>query len=360
MKRIIALLLALVMCFSLAACAKAPASKEEEKGSPVGDSTVEIDGESVTIVDMIGRKVQIPADTKNNTVGATYGAATPFLITLGLGERVLACNYKNGAFVQMVDEIVYNAKDIGDNTLDYEKLARINPSVYICKGKPQDYNKIEQATQVGIPTIAISAEELDEILYTYEMLGKAFGVEDRANELINYLNTELANIDKLVATIPEDQRSTAVCMGSEIGRVAGSDMLQNIMIERVGGKSVLTPEEQEDRWWFLIGPEALVSKNPDYIFVTSSAVLNYSAEQMYEDNAFSDMTAVKDKHIFVIPAKKDSWDMPGPGFILAMYFMMHCMYPDLVTAEDMQNKTDEFYQLFYGKTLTGEEIGYSF
>ena len=360
MKRIIALLLALVMCFSLAACAKAPANKEEKKGSPVGDSTVEIDGESVTIVDMIGRKVQIPADTKNNTVGATYGAATPFLITLGIGERVLACNYKNGAFVQMVDEIVYNAKDIGDNTLDYEKLARINPSVYICKGKPQDYNKIEQATQVGIPTIAISAEELDEILYTYEMLGKAFGVEDRATELINYLNTELANIDKLVATIPEDQRSTAVCMGSEIGRVAGSDMLQTIMIERVGGKSVLTPEEQEDRWWFLIGPEALVSKNPDYIFVTSSAVLNYSAEQMYEDNAFSDMTAVKDKHIFTIPAIKDSWDMPGPGFILAMYFMMHCMYPDLVTAEDMQNKTDEFYQLFYGKTLTGEEIGYSF
>lgn len=360
MKRIIALLLALVMCFSLAACAKAPVNKEEKKDSPVGDSTVEIDGESVTIVDMIGRKVQIPADTKNNTVGATYGAATPFLITLGLGERVLACNYKNGAFVQMVDEVVYNAKDIGDNTLDYEKLARINPSVYICKGKPQDYNKIEQATQVGIPTIAISAEELDEILYTYEMLGKAFGVEDRATELINYLNTELANIDKLVATIPEDQRSTAVCMGSEIGRVAGNDMLQNIMIERVGGKSVLTAEEQEDRWWFLIGPEALVSKNPDYIFVTSSAVLNYSAEQMYEDKAFSDMTAVKDKHIFTIPAIKDSWDMPGPGFILAMYFMMHCMYPDLVTAEDMQNKTDEFYQLFYGKTLTGEEIGYSF
>ena len=360
MKRIIALLLVLVMSFSLVACTKAPAKEGEKKDSPVGDSTVEIEGDSITVVDMIGRKVAIPADTKNNTVGATYGAATPFLITLGLGERVLACNYKNGAFVEMVDEVIYNAKDIGDNTLDYEKLARINPSVYICKGKPQDYNKIEQATQVGIPTIAISAEELDEILYTYEMLGKVFGVEDRANELIGYLNTELANIDKLVASIPEDQRSTAVCMGSEIGRVAGSDMLQNIMIERVGGKSVLTPEEQEDKWWFLIGPEALVSKNPDYIFITSSAVLNYSDKTMYEDKAFSDMTAVKDKHIFVIPALKDSWDMPGPAFILAMYYMMHCMYPDLITAEDMQNKTDEFYELFYGMTLSGEKIGYSF
>ena len=72
------------------------------------------------------------------------------------------------------------------------------------------------------------------------------------------------------------------------------------------------------------------------------------------------MKAIKNKKVFMIPAKMDSWDMPGPAFVLGTYYMMHCMYPELVSTETMQQKTDEFYELFYGKTFTGEDIGYEF
>ena len=52
--------------------------------------------------------------------------------------------------------------------------------------------------------------------------------------------------------------------------------------------------------------------------------------------------------------------MPGPGFILAMYYMMHQMYPQVCTAEMLQNEIDDYYSFFFGRTFTGEEIGYEF
>lgn len=356
-RRVIALLLTLTFMISLFGC-----SNNTEKDNAADDSlksTVTIDGPSITVKDMLGREVEIPADTINNTVGATYGVATPFFVTLNLSDRVLACNYKNGQFIKMVDETVYNARDIGNEALDVEKLATIKPSVYICKGKPQDYDKIAGATTLNIPTLTISAENPDEVIYVYEMLGKAFGVEERAKVLINYLKTELQNIDNLASTIPEERKVTALCMGSELGRVAGDDMLQTIMLKKVGAKTVVD-DVKKDRWWVNIGVEEIFNRNPDCLFVTSSGVRDYSAEQLYSDPAWNAVTAVQNRRVYVIPALKDSWDMPGPAFILAMYYMMHCMYPDVVNAEYMQYKTDEFYQLFYGRTLSGEEIGYQF
>ena len=83
-------------------------------------------------------------------------------------------------------------------------------------------------------------------------------------------------------------------------------------------------------------------------------------DDFYKDSAWAAMTAVKNKHIYKMPAKLDSWDMPGPGFILAMYYMMHQMYPDVCTTEMLQNEVDDYYEFFFGRTFTGDEIGYEF
>ncbi len=347
MKRIFALIFALLMCFSFVACGTTAQNDEESKQ------------DTVTVVDMMKREVEIPANTKANTVGATYGVATPFLSTLGVSDRVLACTFKSKGFFRLVDEVIVNASNIGNNELDSESLAAIAPSIYICKGKPQDYDKIETATKLGIPVLTISSEDPDEVIYCYEMLGKAFGVEERANEIIEYYKAQLAEIDKLASTIPEDKKVTALCMGSDLGRIAGDDMLQTTMLKRAGAKTIVD-DVKGDKWWVNAGVEDVFSRDPEYLFITSSSVLSYKIDELYEDSAWTAMTAVKNHNIYQIPSKFDSWDMPGPGFVLAMYFMMHSMYPDVVSTEMMQEKTDEYYETLYGKALTGDEIGYSF
>ncbi|NLL62670.1 MAG: ABC transporter substrate-binding protein [Ruminococcaceae bacterium] len=346
LNKILALFLVINMCFSLVACSN------ERK-----ETEVKPKKETITVTDMSGRKVEIPADTEKNTVGSTYGVVTPFLVTLQMSDRVLATNFKSKSFVRMVDEVIVETGNIGNINLDAEALATFSPDVYICKRS--DTEKIEVAAKLGIPAITISAEVPEEVLDAYELLGKIFGVEDRAKEIIDYLNNELDEIDKLVATIPEDKKKTALCMGSELGRVAGSDMLQTMMIERAGGKSVVA-DIKGDRGWVTIGVEEVFSRDPEFLFVTSSSVLDYTIEKIYKDKAWSGMQAVKKKNVYQVPARIDSWDMPGPGFVLGIYYMMHRMYPDVVNNKMMQEKIDSYYTYLYGKTFTGDEIGYSF
>ena len=339
-RKAIALFLVALMSFSLAACAG---------GKNGSDSKQKQNMETITVTDMLGRKVQVPKDTKSTT-----------LVTLQVGDRAKAVNFKNKKFYRLVDDPIVNVGTIGNRmAMDSEALAKADPDVYICR--TTDKADIDLCARLGIPSIAITAEVPEDVFEAYELLGKVLGCEERAEEVTGYLKNELKDIDTLAATIPEEDKVTALCMGSLLSRVASEDMLQTMLLKRVGAKTVVDGiRGDQDRYWADCGVEKIFELDPDYIFVTSSAALNYSMDDFYKDSAWAAMTAVKNKHIYKMPAKLDSWDMPGPGFILAMYYMMHQMYPDVCTTEMLQNEVDDYYEFFFGRTFTGDEIGYEF
>ena len=343
--RISILLLVLVLLMS--GCAAPDSAPEKQKEA----------ADTIKVVDMAGLEVEIPADTAHNTVATTYGVITPFYVTLNISDRVLATTIKNKAFLRKVDTDIINTSDIGNRAIDAELLAALSPDILMVRVTDED--KKEVGEQLNIPTVMVYIETGEQVIEAYELTGKMFGREERAAELIDWIKTEQEHIRELSASIPEEERKTVLCLGSTLGKVAGSNMLQVRMIEDAGGLSEVT-EVADDLMWVDVGVESVFAKDPEYIFVTSSHPCDYTIDQLYEDSAWSGMRAVKDKHIFYIPAKMDSWDMPGPAFVLGTYYMMHCMYPELVSTEMMQQKTDEYYQLFYGRTFTGEEINYYF
>ena len=315
---------------------------------------------TITVTDMLSRKVDVPADTSKTTVAATYNVVTPFLVTLGVGDRAVGINFKNKQFYRLVGDPIVNAANIGTTAaLDSETLAKIQPDVYLCR--TTDVGAMNITEKLDIPTVTIFAEVPEEVFATYELLGKVFGCEDRAAEIIDYLKKELNDIDALAKTIPEDRKVSALCMGSMLSRVASEDQLQTILLQRVGAKTVVDGiQGEQDRYWADCGVEKVFEMDPDFIFVTGSAALNYSMDVFYTDASWSAMKAVKNKHVYKIPAQIDSWDMPGPGFILTMYYMMHEMYPDVCTADMLQTEINDYYNFFFGRTFTGEEIGYEY
>lgn len=315
---------------------------------------------TIAVTDMLSRRVEVPNNTKDTTTASTYGVVTPFLVTLGAGDRAAAVNFKNKQFYRLLKDPIVNAANIGTRVaLDSEALAKVSPDVFICR--TTDTGDMTLTEKLGIPTIAISAEVPEEVLTAYELLGTVLGCEERAKEITDYLKAELDSIDALAKTIPEDRKVTALCMGSLLSRVASEDMLQTMLLKRVGAKTLADGlKGGKDRDWADCGVEKIFELGPDYIFVTSSAALDYSMDVFYTDSSWSAMVAVQNRHICQIPAKIDSWDMPGPGFILAMYYMMHEMYPDVCTKERLQTEIDDYYRFFFGRTFTGEEIGYEF
>ena len=345
-----AFMMALIMLFSFAGCSGNTNTNEKNSDK---DNSAKTD--TITVTDMKGRAVSVPKNTSENTVATTYGVVTPFFVTLNMSDRVLAATFKNKGFLRKVDEVIIKAGDIGNVSLDAESLAKFAPDVYICKNDESD--KLEVAESLGIPVIMINPETPEDVMEVYELLGKLFGVEARAAEINAYIRAQLDEISALTKNIPENEKKTALVMGSELGRVAGNDMLQTIMLKLAGAKTVVDGITN-NFIWVNIGTEKIFELDPEYLFITSSNVLNYKVTDITEDSAWSAMKAVKGGNVYKIPAKMDSWDMPGPGFVLAIYYMINTMYPDIYPDDKLQEKIDAYYQFMYGKTFDGETIGY--
>ena len=329
MKKILTIIISICLSSSLCGCVVTKTNNYEIKE---------------TIEDGALRKVDVRVDNKNLTAASVYFVAVPFFEALDITDRVLAVNARTSFWLQ-ADENLAKAGTVGKGTVDLEKLASYKPDVLVHRSN--DPETVEAVEKLGVDVICIKVENADDVVNTLNLLGKYFGVEDKAQEAIKWFNDKLEMIDEIVKSIPQENIKTALLMGGEVGRVAGSDMLQSWMIEKAGGIPVV--KEGENHNWINIGVEKVFTYNPDYIFVTSSAARNYDVEELLNDKTYSSLTAVKNNNIYEIPAKQDSWDMPGLSCVLGIMYMLHNFYPDYFTVEDLEDEVDDYYRFMFGR-----------
>ncbi|MCL2068710.1 MAG: ABC transporter substrate-binding protein [Oscillospiraceae bacterium] len=309
-----------------------------------------------TVIDGSGAVLKIPESSDGITIASVYAAAVPFIAALELSGQVLAVNVKS-RFWTDTDESLAAAGTAGRGTVDLEALAGFAPDVLIHRSNDAATVEAVQG-KLGIPVLCINAESFDDVAATLVMMGRYFGREQRAAQVLEWLNGKFMLIDEIAAGIPDEERVTALVMGGTLGRVAGGDMLQSWMIQKAGGICAASGIAS-NRNWIDAGVEAVFRWNPDIIFCTSSTVLDYSPESLIEDPAWSAVSAVKDGRVYTIPAKIDSWDLPGISCALGTMYMLNRMYPGYFTDEQLRQEIDEYYIFMFGKTFDRSYLGYS-
>ena len=362
MKKIISLILAVSMAASLCACGGKPGGMEGSAQASETEAVSEAATEAVTepetpgenqVLDGAGIIKDLPADPSSATIASVYAVSVPFIVALGLSDRTVAVNPKTKFWTKADEKL--SKKSVGRGVVDLEVLASLDPTVLIHRSN--DPETVKAVENLGVSVLCITVENMDDIESTLTMMGKYFGVSERAEEVIAWEKGKFDYVKSIVDKIPEAERKKALLMGGELGRVSGNDMLQSWMIEQAGGICVV--DEGEDHNWINVGVEKVFAWNPDYIFCTSSTALEYDESDMANDPAWSAVQAVKDGNIYTIPAKTDSWDIPGLSCVIGTMYMLHTMYPEYFTAEELQEEVDEYYTFMFGKTFSGDEIGYT-
>ena len=340
MKKAVSLIIALSLALSLIACGP-------------GADTSEITGEN-TIVDGAGAVLEIPENNTETTIASVYAVSVPFIVALGLSDRVAAINVKSRFWTDNV-ETLSQAGSVGRGVVDLEALAKLAPIVLVHRSN--DPETVEAVNALGIDVLCITAEDLDDIKYTLTMMGEYFGASDRASEVSAWMDAKFDYIDAIVETIPENQRVSALVMGGELGRIAGGDMLQSWMIEKAGGICV-ADGVGEDHSWINVGVETIFEWNPEFLFCTGSTALDYTTDGLYTDPAWGAVTAVENSRVYRIPAMYDGWDMPGISCVIGTMYMLWQMYPDYFSAEELQVQIDEYYTFMFGETFDADYLGY--
>ena len=295
-----------------------------------------------------------PSGPEEASIASVYAVSVPFIVALGLQDNVVAINCKSRFWTDNVPALG-EAGTVGRGVVDLEALASFDPSVLIHRSN--DAKTVEAVQALGVEVLCIKAESMDDVETTLRTMGEYFGKTERAEEVVAWINGKFAYIDSIVEAIPMEERATALVMGGELGRIAGYDMLQSWMIEKAGGIAASKGIENDCNW-AQAGVEKVFELDPDFLFLTSSTPLDYSAEEIMGDPSWSAMRAVKNSRVLQIPSKIDSWDLPGVVSVIGAMWMLNRMYPERFTAEQLQAEIDEYYTFMFSQTFGADYLGY--
>lgn len=325
------------------------AAKTSQSGEPIGTVLSETK-DSLTIVDQAGREVTVKKDPQ--TIALCYRVVIRFLLNLDQGDKIKGIG-KTEDFLQDLQPSLRDCMDVGKGVADIEALAELKPEVFFHKAS--DLDTLQAVEDIGIPAVGIDVETPGQMIQALKIMGKVCGAEEKAEKLISYYNKKLKKTEKLVASVKD--KKTAVIMGSSIGKVADGTMLQGQMIERAGAVNCAA-DLKAPGLWPSAGAEQIFAWNPDYIFISGSESAIYTAEDILTDPSWSEMKAVKAGHVYVMPAAEDSWEFPGIVSVLGTDYMIHMMYPELMSDKDLEKNVDQCYKLCYGKTIDRRTLGY--
>ena len=345
---IIAIVMALIMTLGFAGCG---GSEETGSDQPAGAVVAETDTE-LTIVDQAGREVTVTKDPQS--IALCYRVVIRFLLSLDQGDKITGIG-KSEPFLEKLQPSLADCADVGKGVADIEALAELKPDVFFHKAS--DVETLESVEKIGVPAVGIDVETPEAMIAALDIMGKVCGAEAKATQLIEYYKGSVAKAEKLTAAIPDEKKKTAIVMGTSIGKVADGSMLQGGMLERAGAVNCAA-DLQATELWPTAGTEQIFKWNPEYIFITGSESAVYDADDLYNDKAWSEVRAVKDRHVYVMPATEDSWEFPGIVSALGTEYMIHVMYPDILSEDALEKDVDAFYSVSYGKTFDREELGY--
>ncbi len=369
MKKLLALLLAAVMVFSLAACGAetpAPAATEApavteapaETETPA-DPTEESAAETVSFTDSTGRTVELPA---NITKIAPSGPVATMILAAFAPEKLVCTGTNIGddqaAFLyEGLSDLPMTGQLYGGKaTFNLEELLATGAEVIIDLGDfkksiADDLTALQE--QTGLPCIFLEAD-LAHMADAFRSLGTILGKEERGEELAKLVEETMTMAAENSAKITEDQMvSVLYSSGSDpLGTNAeGSSQAQVLGI--VGAKNAVVVDEVTSKGGGnMINMEQLYNFDPDVVLVTDAAAL----EIIESETAWQELRAVKDGKVYTVPTEPYCWlsAPPSMNMILGVWWLGNLLCPE-VYDYDMTAKAQEIYKTFWNYDLTAEE-----
>lgn len=173
--------------------------------------------------------------------------------------------------------------------------------------------KVYELTESCIHIGPKARSSMDDMYNDILNLGKIFGVEPRAEQLVSGWK---ARLEKATSGVDRSAplRVFVYDSGEEAPFTAGAYAMPTALIEAAGGKNIMDDLEKS---WAEIGWEAVVERNPEVVVIVNYG--DVTAEQkiafMKGNPAFATMDAVKNDRFVVLEYVEAT---PGPRNIAAV------------------------------------------
>ena len=316
--------------------------------------------DEITVTDMIGREVAVVPGSYQRVVCIGAGALRMYSY---IGDVSLLCGVEdidNTSLAErpkMFDSVArpymlaygeaftaLPSCGVGGpqaQTAEAEKILACDPDIVI-----SEYEDVEKEDalqeQLGVPVITLKAGPggvFDENFFgTMRMLGTIFQNEEKAEQLIAFIEAERAEISRRTAEIPDEEKpSVYICGLGNWGTTNHLMTAQNYISFNVANV------KNEEKF-------VALGEDMDIIIMDAAAVKNIKPLYAETPDMFDTCKAWRDGQVYLEMAY-NAYYTNYEIALINTWFIAKTVYPDLFEDIDITAKTNEVTQAFYGMDL---------
>jgi len=267
----------------------------------------------------------VPAPGINRIISAAP-SYTEIIAGLGLAGRLIAVD----KYSHDVDGISADLPEIDFFYPDMEAVTGLKPDLII-SGEINTNGSADTPYQffrrMGITVLALpTCNSIAEIYRDIAAIAQALGVSERGEALIANMKARIETVAANVRNNARNAQNGADRVTSVYFEIApapnmvsfGGNTYLNEMTELAGARNIFANEKR----WFSPGPEAIISANPDVIFVLSgnaaagNAGDEFAITEMKNRPGFSAISAVQHNRIY--PINANSASRPSQNIVIAL------------------------------------------
>lgn len=365
MKKALALILALLLSLSLlAGCGQQNGTPAE---TPEADST---DTPATRIItDGLGREIEVPTGIHSIV---TLGNATRMLVYLGLQDKMVTVANGDQSDSPFMAYGWYDhdtwmnlpaAAAGGYGEILPEVILEADPDIILCTYEEDIVNSIEE--QLGRSVVAAPQGTLfgEDYELALRVFGDACGVPDRAEEIISFIDSCLADLDERTKDIPDEGKPLALGAAATFrgghgieGVYANSAIFSSIHAKDAAAGIIEGPHGVE------VDREQILAWDPDIIILDSGNLELIKTQYAEDPSFFEQLSAVRNGQVYQWPnstANYTNVEIP----LVSAYYAGALMFPEAFADVDFSAKANEIFSFFLGHDgyldmLTEAGLGY--
>lgn len=304
--------------------------------------------EKVNVVDLEGHIVNVEAPVHK-------------VVSLGTGDAGYIYALDKGLCLVGRDSYSYLPNDLqkvpvagtSSYSPDLELIMKLNPDLVVADSMISDENR-KKLESAGIPVLMEWIADPVQGIKVMEDLGRVMGKEERANELIGFIERYQDLIRERTSGIKQEDRPRVFFEWTKkpyytVSNGSSSDTL----IGLAGGRNIAKNLGNGTHSFLSVSPEWVVKTDPDVIIQTptSDKPLNEADLKEFRDAILSrpelkDAKAVKTGRVYVISGEV----MYGINSIIGELYLAKCFNPDQFKDIDPEAVQRELVEKFYGQS----------
>ena len=323
-------------------------------------------GATRTVVDSVGREVQIPEEPQ--AIAALDSFSGDVCVLAGADERLMGApnGVRSNVMLQQLYPGLSQTAVLSGDTVNIETMAAEGVDVALVRREMHDAGEeTAKLDQLGIPYVVVDYEDVEGQIAAIRLVGDVCGGDAarKADEIADKYQEAVDLVEERAALVSDDERVRVYHSINDALLTDGVESLGADWIARCGAVDVSADAQGSGTLGdYSATLEQVYVWDPDVIICNTAEAADYIASEA----SWAGLSAVEEGRVYNLPVSTSRWGQRGdPETFLGMLWLGKTIYPDLYADFDLKEWTVSYYRDVIGldvddqlweRILAGEDM----